>query len=130
MRAPEADFDVSRIYWVGPLTILSSVVAVFATHWAGMTFMPVDRFIAPLGPGPTVIDTVLFVGIAVFVFTTIAARGYPEPRRYYRRLAFICLLVSFVPDLLLPTTWPSKGLLMAEHVTAWLVTVEFLTRLV
>jgi Family of unknown function (DUF6069) len=129
MRAPEADFEVSRIYWLGPLTICSAIAAVLATRWAGLKLVTVPRRFDPLGVGPTVVDTFVLVTIAAFVFTNVAASGHERPRRRYRVIAFVCLLVSFVPDLLMTATWPLKSLLMAEHVAAWLVTVELLTRL-
>jgi uncharacterized protein DUF6069 len=129
MRAPEDDFEVSRIYWLGPLTICSAIAAVLATRWAGLKLVTVPRRFDPLGLGPTVVDTFVLVTIAAFVFTTVAASPHEHPRRRYRVIAFICLLVSFVPDVLMTAAWPLKSLLMAEHVAAWLVTVEFLTRL-
>src|SRR5215470_9095346 len=129
MRAPEADFEVSRIYWLGPLTICSAIAAVLATRWAGLKLVTVPRRFDPLGAGPTIIDTFVLVTVAIFVFTNIAASGRDHPRRRYRLIAFICLTVSFVPDLLMTAAWPLKSLLMAEHVAAWLVTVELLTRL-
>jgi hypothetical protein len=129
MRAPEADFEVSRIYWLGPLTISSAIAAVLATRWAGLKLVTLPRRFDPLGVGPTVADTFALVTIAAFVFTNVAASGHEHPRRRFRVIAFICLLVSFVPDLWTTATWPLKSLLMAEHVAAWFVTVELLTRL-
>jgi hypothetical protein len=129
MRAPEADFEVSRIYWLGPLTISSAIVAVLATRWAGLTLVTAPRRFDPLGVGPTVIDTFILVTVAIFVFTNVAASGHERPRRRYRLIAFICLLMSFIPDLLMTATWPLRSLLMAEHVAAWLVTIELLTHL-
>jgi hypothetical protein len=129
MRAPEADFEVSRIYWLGPLTICSAIAAVLGTRWAGLRLVTLPRRFDPLGAGPTVIDTFILVTIAIFVFANVAASGREHPRRRYRLIACVCLLVSFVPDLLMTATWPLRFLLMAEHVAAWLVTVELLTRL-
>jgi len=129
MRAPEADFEVARIYWLGPLTILSAIGAVLATRAAGLRLVTVPRRFEFLNVGPSVIDTFILVTIAIFVFASVASAGHERPRRRYRLVAFICLLVSFVPDLLMTAAWPLKLLLMAEHVAAWLVTVEFLTRL-
>jgi len=129
MRAPEADFEVSRIYWLGPLTIFSSIAGVLAPRVAGLRFVTVPPRFEFLNIGPTVIDTFILVTIAIFVFANVASTGHDRPRRRYRILAFACLLVSFVPDLLLTAAWPLKMLLMAEHVAAWLVTVELLTRL-
>jgi len=130
--APDAaaeEFDVGRIIWLGPLTILSAIAAVLATRWAGLKAVTLPRRFEPLGVGPTVVDTFILVTIAVFVFATVAGSGRAHPRRRYRIIAFACLLVSFVPDLLITATWPLKSLLIAEHVAAWLVTVELLTRL-
>jgi hypothetical protein len=129
MRANESDFDVSRIYWLGPLTIVSAIVAVLTTRWAGLQIVAPPRQFGPLGVGPTVIDTFILVTIAIFVFASVASGGHERPRRRYRVIAFVCLLVSFAPDLLMTAAWPLKSLLMAEHVAAWLVTVELLTRL-
>jgi hypothetical protein len=129
MRAPEADFDVTRIYWLGPLTIFSSIAAVLATRAAGLRLVAVPPRFDFLNVGPSVIDTFILVTTAIFVFANVASAGHDRPRRRYRIVAFICLLVSFVPDLLMTATWPLKSLLMAEHVAAWLVTVELLTRL-
>jgi hypothetical protein len=42
MRAPEADFEVSRIYWLGPLTIGSAIVSVLTTRWAGLKLVTVE----------------------------------------------------------------------------------------
>lgn len=125
----EADFEVSRIYWLGPLTIVSSIAAVLATRWVGLGLVTLPQRFDPLDVGPTVVDTFVLVTIAVFVFTTVAVGANERPRRRFRVVAFACLLASFVPDLLMAAAWPLKLLLMAEHVTAWLVTVELLTRL-
>jgi len=125
----EADFEVSRIYWLGPLTVCSAIVAVLSTRWAGLKLVTLPRRFDPLGVGPTIIDTFILVTIAIFVFTNVAASAREHPRRQYRFIAFICLLVSFLPDLLMTATWPLRSLLMAERLAAWLVTVELLTRL-
>jgi hypothetical protein len=102
---------------------------VLATRWAGVKLVTLPRRFDPLGVGPTVFDTFILVTIAIFVFTNVAASSREHPRRQYRLIAFMCLLVSFLPDLLMTATWPLRSLLMAEHVAAWLVTVELLTRL-
>ena len=129
MQAPEAGFEISRIYWLGPLTIFSSIAAVLATRAAGLRFVTVPPRFDLLNVGPSVIDTFILVTVAIFVFANVASAGHVRPRRRYRVIAFLCLLVSFIPDLLMTAAWPLKSLLMVEHVAAWLVTVELLTRL-
>ena len=81
--------------------------------------------------GPSILDTAVLVTIAIFVFTGVASSAAARPRRRYRLIAFVALLVSFFPDLLLlgSAPWPPVAVLMAEHVAAWFVTVELLTRI-
>src|ERR1051325_6095425 len=108
MRALNADFEVARIYWLGPLTIFSSIAAVLATRAAGLRFVTVPPRFDFLNVGPSVIDTFVLVTIAIFVFANVASAGHERPRHRYRIIAFICLLVSFVPDLLMTAAWPLK----------------------
>jgi hypothetical protein len=125
------DFEPPRMLWLGPSTIILSVFAVLATRWAAMQFITRPRRFDQLSMGPSILDTVILVTIAIFVFSGVASSGKPRPRRRYRVIAFVCLLVSFVPDLLIlrSAPWPPVAVLMAEHVAAWFVTVELLTRL-
>ena len=116
--------------WLGPLTILSAVAAVLATrHLALLIIKRPPRF-DMLGAGPSILDTAVLVTIAIFVFASVTSSSAEKPRRRYRVVAFVALLVSFVPDLLLlrAVPWPPVAILMAEHVAAWFVTVELLTR--
>jgi hypothetical protein len=77
------------------------------------------------------IAAVLVVRAVVFAFVAGAS---VRPFRLYRRIAFAALLISFIPDLLLPgrfqnATWPLVGVLMIMHAAAWAVTVTMLTTL-
>ena len=127
---PERDFEPSRMLWLGPLTILSSIAGVLATRRAALLVVQRPPRFDMLSVGPSIIDTFILVTIAVFVFAGIVSSGTERPRRRYRLVAFVCLLVSFLPDLLLlrAAPWPPVAILMAEHVAAWLITVELLTR--
>ena len=117
--------------WLGPLTVVSSVLAVLATRRGALTIMTRPPRFDMLSVGPSIIDTAVLVTIAIFVFASVASSAAERPRRRYRIIAFICLLVSFLPDLFLLrfAPWPPVAVLMAEHVAAWLVTVELLTRI-
>ena len=127
----DRDFEPQRMLWLGPATILGSVAAVLATRWAALTVITRPPRFDMLGVGPSVFDTVVLVAIAIFVFAGVVSSGKPNPRRRYRVVAFIALIVSFAPDVLLlkHAPWPPVAILMAEHVAAWFVTVELLTRL-
>jgi hypothetical protein len=128
---PERDFEPERMIWLGPLTVISSVLAVLATRHVALLIITRPPRFDMLSVGPSILDTAVLVTIAMFVFASIASSGAPSPRRRYRIIAFVALLVSFVPDFLLLrfAPWPPVAVLMAEHVAAWFVTVELLTRI-
>src|SRR5262249_30849191 len=115
--------------WLGPLTIGSSIAAGLATRGTGLHFVTVPRRFEVLNVGPPLIDTFLPATNAIFLFPQVAGTGHDPPRRRDRVIAVGWLVLSFGPDVLIDGTWPPKILLMAEHVAAWLVTVELLTRL-
>jgi hypothetical protein len=129
--AAEREFEPQRMLWLGPATILGTIAAVLATRAAALRVVTRPPRFDMLAAGPSIFDTALLVTIAIFVFARIASSGSLRPRRRYRIVAFVALLVSFLPDLLLLrlAPWPPIAILMAEHVAAWLVTVELLTRL-
>lgn len=117
--------------WLGPITVVSSVLAVLATRRAALMIVTRPPRFDMLSIGPSILDTAVLVTIAMFVFASVASSGVERPRRRYRIIAFIALLVSFLPDLLLlrSAPWTPVAVLMAEHVAAWFVTVELLTRI-
>jgi hypothetical protein len=127
----ERDFEPQRMLWLAPSTIILSVFAVLATRWVALQFITRPAQFPELSMGPSILDTVVLVTIAIFVFSGVVSSDKPRPRRRYRVIAFVCLLVSFVPDLYLLRFAPliPVVVLMVEHVAAWLMTVELLTRL-
>lgn len=127
---PERDFEPQRMVWLGPLTIASAVTAVLATRHAALLVITRPSRFDMLSVGPSILDTFVLVAIAIFVFAGVASSAAARPRRRYRVIAFVALLVSFLPDLVLlrSAPWPPVAVLMAEHVAAWFVTVELLTR--
>jgi hypothetical protein len=125
---------LGRLAWVGPLTIFASVGAVLLVRALSVGLLHPPRSFTPLLLPPPIIDTVVLVTGAVFVFTFVATMAF-NPVRRFRWIAGIVLLVSFVPDILLAVWhsfgggWPEAIALMTMHVTAWAVTVTMLTRL-
>ena len=97
----ERDFEPSRMLWLGPLTILSSIAGVLVTRRVGLVIVQRPPRFDMLSVGPSIIDTFVLVTIAIFVFTAIVSSAATRPRRRYRAVAFVALLVSFLPDLLL-----------------------------
>jgi hypothetical protein len=130
---PEREIDPRRLIWVGPLTILSSIAAVLVVRSAALRLLGRPRKFEPLDVGPPIFDTAVLVATALLVFAFVAGKA-AHPFRLYRRIAFAALLVSFIPDLMLPgrfpnATWPLVTVLMVMHVAAWAVTVTMLTTL-
>jgi hypothetical protein len=94
---------------------------------------PKEEFM-PLTPGPPVFDTVVAVGVAIFVFARIWSDSL-EPAREYRSLAAKVLIVSFAPDVALAVLhgfgggWPEAFALMAMHIAVWAICVTMLPAL-
>jgi hypothetical protein len=130
---PEREIDPRRLAWVGPLTIMSSIGAVLVVRSVALRVVSRPPRFAPLGVGPPIIDTAVLVAAAVLVFAVVAGTS-TNPCRLYRRIAFVALVASFIPDVLLPgrmpgATWATAAALMTMHVAAWAVTVTMLTTL-
>jgi len=123
--------DRRRLWWVGPLTVVAAVAAVFVVRILAFATMELSSEWPPLTWGGLFIFTTVLVGAGVLVFVFVAGSS-ATPIRTYRRIALVALLVSLVPDLFLPgsgpgATWPAAIVLMVMHVAAWLPTVLILT---
>lgn len=134
MSQPVAYVQLNRLAWVGPLTIFASLGAVLVVRALSVALLHPPKSFTPLLLPPPIIDTVLLVTGALFVFTFVATMAV-NPVRMFRRIAGTVLLVSFVPDILLAVLhsfgggWPEAIALMSMHITAWAVTVTMLTGL-
>jgi hypothetical protein len=134
MPDARARFDLSRLFWVGPLTIAVAVLAVLAVRVIAFAVLTLPAAFPPLGWSPLILFTTVFVTMAVLVFAVVARRT-ADPASTYRKVALTALIVSLVPDLLLPldgtsgSTWPAVVVLMVMHVAAWWPTVRILTTL-
>ena len=122
--------NLGRLVWVGPLTVVAAVTAVRLVQAATLMVFGMPQ----AGEEPAVL-TAFFVTIAVFVFAIVATEAQ-TPERTFRRIAFVCLLASCLPDvaigqfnLIKGAGWTLAWIFIAMHVAAWLVTVEMLTRL-
>ncbi len=127
------EIDLRRLWLTGPFTVLASIAAVLVVRIVAVSILEPSEF-APLGWEPLIVFTAVLVTAAVLVFAVVA-RLATTPVRTYRRIAFVVLVLSLVPDFLLPgsgtpgATWPAVSALMVMHVAAWWVTVQMLTRL-
>jgi hypothetical protein len=130
-----AELKLTRILWVGPLTVLASVIAVLFVRKIAVSILHPDSSFMPLTIEPPILDTVIASAAAVFVFWKVAQYSL-EPVRTYRTLAAKVLVLSFIPDIALATLhgygggWPEAAALMAMHVVVWAICVTMLAGLV
>lgn len=124
------EIESPRFLWVAALTIAVSVILVLAVREAAIRILHPSPAFAPLAFGPPIIDTILCVVVAIFVFLMISS--YPNSVRLWRYVAAAALVLSFVPDILLAIShdmgggWPEACALMCMHVVVWAVCVTLL----
>jgi hypothetical protein len=128
--------DVHRLIWVGPLTVVTAVVAVLVAQVALLTTL---RFMPPFSAGilhsmePAVV-TGFFVTCAIGVFVAVAGTA-DDPIRTYRRVAAVAVVASSVPNVWIAASgmagadWSSMMALALLHFVAWGVSTPMLTRL-
>jgi hypothetical protein len=125
---------LAQLLWVGPLAIAVATLAVLTVRAAAFAALPLRPTYPPLQVGALVFFTAFFVALAVLVFAVVLRRS-PTPGRTYERIALWALLLSIVPDLLLPFdptqggSWTATGVLIVMHIVAWWPTVRILTSL-
>ena len=126
--------QLKKLWWVGPLTVLAATVGVLIVRVLAVAILHPDPLPISLGwIAPTVFTLVLCTG-AVIVFALVG-RFAKKPLRTYQIIAFVALVLSFLPDVAyagsgMPgANWSSAIALMVMHVVAWAITVTLLARL-
>jgi hypothetical protein len=126
--------QLRRLFWVGPLTVLTSIVGVLIVRI--LTVLILRPTIVPPSLGwvfPSIFTLVLVTG-GVLVFALIT-RFAKNPIRTYHIIAIVFLLISFLPDVGFATSpmpgasWPVAIALMIMHIVAWAITVTMLPKL-
>jgi Family of unknown function (DUF6069) len=123
-----------RLFWLGPLTILASIVGVLIVRVLAVVILHPNPTPMSLGWVLPIIFTFILVTGAVLVFA-ITARFAKDPIRTYQIIAFAFLLLSFLPDIgfarspMPGASWPNAFALMFMHVVAWAISVTMLARL-
>ena len=130
----ERTISLRRLYWVGPLAVLSSIVAVLLMRLIAVAIVrPAPNFL-PLTITPAIVDTTILVTWAVVAFAVVL-RFASNPISTFKVIAGFVLLGSFLPDIALAlsralgATWPYAFALMSLHVAAWAACVSILTKL-
>jgi len=129
-----SSIQLRKLWWVGPLTVLSAIIGVLIVRAIAMAILP-----PPYGPGlamvmiPIVLTLVFCTG-GVVVFALIA-RFAKSPVRTFIIISVVFLVISFIPDLLVVSApmpgagWPYTLTLMIMHVVAGFITVFMLVKL-
>lgn len=123
-----------KLLWVGPLTVLASIVGVLIVRILAVAILNPNPVPISLGWRMPIIFTFILCTAAVLVFAGIA-RFAKNPVRIYQIVAFVVLLITFLPDIgfararMPGANWPNAIALMVMHVVAWAITVQMLTRL-
>jgi len=126
----QGEIESPRFLWVAALTIAVSVIAVLAVRAAAVRILRPSPTFIPLAFGPPIIDTIVCVIMAIFVFLKIAS--YPNCVRLWRYLATAVLVLSFLPDVLLAISgsmgggWPEACALIIMHTVVWAICVTLL----
>jgi hypothetical protein len=133
MSNPPA-IQLKRLLWAGPLTVLAAIAGVLIVRILAVLIL------RPVNPPPSLgwilpgMFTLVLVTGGVLVFAVVA-RFAKNPLRTYHVIAFIFLLISFLPDIgfarsAMPGAgWPTAIALMIMHIVAWAITVTLLPRL-
>ena len=128
---------LSAQFWrVGLLTLLAAVVIntviALAAH---ILFMVAPTFV-PLQVASVIPATAVAVTGALLVLALISRRSQ-RPVRLFRRIALLVLLVSIIPDLLLPviglypgTTLPAIGMIMLMHLVTASLCITMAPRII
>ena len=127
--------NLKRLFWVGPLTVVTSALAVFLIRTVAVAILKPAAAFLPLSMETPLFDTVALSSAAVFVFLA-KCRYALEPVSEYRALALKALAISLLPDVALAMLhgfgggWPEALALMTMHVAVWAICVTILPGLV
>jgi hypothetical protein len=117
-----------RVLWVGPLTVLTSVLAVQAVRLLVIQLPGVHTESVALGWVASTADTVILCTLAVLVLAGIGAFD-DNPLRKFQQVAFAALLVSFLPAVIFSHGGPTAIALIAMHVAAYIPCATLMPRL-
>jgi hypothetical protein len=125
----------NRLLWVGPLTIVVAILANAIIWQIAVAILQPDPLFVPLSMPAPIFFTLFGVLGAVIVFALVG-RFSQRPIWLFNRIAFVTLLITFIPDVLMLLTGFNPGTMVANvlalmlmHIVAWAITVYMLTTL-
>ena len=132
LKSKQIEIDSSRIWLGGLVTIVLAVIGNLILLWLANLLLTIPPEFEPLGPLRISIFTVVFVLGGIIVYAILAAKA-EHPIRTYQRVAWIFLIVSFLPDIAMlfvdfmpGTTVTAVVVLMLTHVVAGLIAIYVL----
>jgi hypothetical protein len=120
-----------RLRWVGPLTIVVSLISNLILRMIGIAIFHISPKFAPLGIGPVVFWSVV-TGIGAVLVFALVGRFSQNPIPLFLIIAFVVYLVTFYPDYLVlfsnPPVFPgtnfySVATLLSMHVVEAAITM-------
>ena len=128
----QKEIDNSRIWLGGAVAIVLSIIGNLILLWAANSVLTIPSEFDPLGPLRISIFTTVFVIGGIIVYAILAVKA-EHPIRTYQRIAWIFLIVSFIPDIamLFVDFMPGANLtavnvLMLTHVVPGLICIYVL----
>ena len=108
-----------RNQWIqiGLAAAVTSILAVILTQWVAIAIWPDIALFKPLDSYPrTAIFTAVPTAVATALFAWLAARK-PQPVQTFLRISAVVLLLSFIPDYMLPVPYKT---ILASSVAAFM----------
>jgi hypothetical protein len=125
-----------KLVWVGPLTVVVAALVNLLIRTIAVAFFGVADGFTYLQAPFVIGSTVVFLVLALVAFILVG-RFTRHPVQFYRVLALIALVVSFLnPVMALAGLFPAPGMnlhifwtMIVMHTVTALITVSLLTRL-
>lgn len=125
-----------KLVWVGPLTIISAVIANLIIRTIAVAFFGVPGTFQYFQAAYIITSTIIYLLLALIAFVLVS-RFARRPIRFYRVLAFVALLISFlIPVMALSGSLPIPGMsetifwtMIVMHIVSAIIAVALLTTL-
>lgn len=126
-----------KLWWIGPVTIVVAVIINLIIRSIAVAFLGVPETFPNFQPATIIGSTIIFLLLALLAFV-IVIRTARNPIRFYRILALVFLLISFItPVLALAGLYPTPGMnisifwtMIAMHIVSAAITIGLFTTLV
>ena len=125
-----------KLIWVGPLTIVSTVIANLIIRSIAVSIIGVPETFQYVQAPYVIGSTIVFVLVALLSFVLVN-RFARRPIQFYRLLAFVVLCISFLsPVMALVGLFPAPGMtlsifwtMIVMHIVSAIIVVGLFTTL-